>query len=304
MGVISDGKWFSVDPVGLSVVEAAYDMLAQRLADVQDRLPTAAAAEAADVEAVHQLRVACRRASAAVRAYRPLVDRSGNKLRRWLKRLRRAAGPARDADVLLARLRRELDLGNASAQSVLKKMQKTRAKAQRRLNGVYRKARRGGLDRAIERCLRALRRSDGKRVLQPFGEFARSALQHAAEDFVAYDADDATASDLHQLRIAAKRLRYSLELFHSAVDARVRDQGYPLVEELQDRLGTLNDRVAAQALFQSWLAEAPPDELGAFTAGLIVTQHADAERLHREFLDWWLPERRSALLDCLDSIAR
>ena len=41
MGVTSDGKWLSVDPPRARVVKAAQQILASRLADVQDLLPRA-----------------------------------------------------------------------------------------------------------------------------------------------------------------------------------------------------------------------------------------------------------------------
>jgi CHAD domain-containing protein len=302
MRVTSDGKWLLVDPPDVPVVAAAKEILAHRVADVEDALPRAARIDS-DPDSVHQLRVSCRRAAAALRAFRPLVGRRGKKLDRWLKRLRRAAGPARDADVLLARLRRELDPSQCHARQVLAKVERARIEAQRRLAAVGAKAAHGRLMDAGKKCLKALRKVKGASKGKSFAEFAHCALTAAADDMLAIDAHHATFEELHQLRIAAKRLRYSIELFHSAVDPRLRTESYPVVEELQDRLGALNDRVAAQALFQSWLADMPPDGLAAFIASLVVAERAAAEAARRDLLGWCLPTRQAELLERLEALA-
>src|SRR5205085_1507435 len=52
--------------------------------------------------------------------------------------------------------------------------------------------------------------------------------------------DPAAVAELHNMRIAGKRLRYSLELLQTALPARVA----PLldaVQEIQERLGTIHD---------------------------------------------------------------
>jgi len=291
VGVTSDGKWLAVDPADMPVATAATQILALRLADVEAALPLAAS-EPDDAGAhVHQLRVACRRAAAALRAFRSLAPKRSRKLNRWLRRLRRAAGPARDADVLLTRLRRELEAESETGGAILDHIQQTRVKAQRELEAIDARADKGGFRRAIEKCLAAVGNDDDPR---PFAEFAREQFAEAAEALTAADPHTATLDELHQLRIAAKRLRYSIELFHSAAAPALRDQAYPLVEELQDRLGALNDRAAAQERWQRWLAGMPAGATAAAVAALIVAEHAAAQQLRIEFLDWWNTERRQA----------
>jgi CHAD domain-containing protein len=298
MGVTSDGKWLFVEPLDSPVALAASRILEIRFADIEEILPHATRMDS-DVDSVHQLRVSCRRAAAALKAFGPLVGRRGRKLDRWLKRLRRAAGPARDADVLAARLRRELNPAGRCAQLVVARVQEAQRDARRRLVAVGKRASHGGLKDAARSCVKALRKSKSAAAERPFAEFARAALIAAADDMLAIDAHEATFEELHELRIAGKRLRYSIELFHSAADPRLRSESYPIVEELQDRLGTLNDRASAQALFQSWLAGMPPDELAAYVAGLVVAERAAAETIRRDLLAWSLPAQQSALLERL-----
>jgi CHAD domain-containing protein len=113
------------------------------------------------------------------------------------------------------------------------------------------------------------------------------------------DAHEASFAELHQLRIAAKRLRYSIEIFHSAAEPALRVEAYPQVEEIQERLGNLNDRAGSQLRLQRWLGELPADGLAAFAANLVVGEHAAVERFRSEFLAWWTPERQTGLRELL-----
>jgi adenylate cyclase len=299
MDVTCDGKWFWVEPPTARVAAAAERILDIRLADVQKFLPLAARHDADDPEYVHQLRVSCRRAAAALRAFEPLAGRGGRKLKRWLKRLREAAGPARDADVYLARLRSELDPANRYAQEIVDVVRQSRDEAQAALVKIDKQVAAGAFQQAIDKTLDRIARGDGELADQSFAEFARHAIAEAAHAIETVDAAAASVTELHQLRIAAKRLRYAIEIFHSAGAPELRRELYPQVEEMQERLGAVNDRSASQARLQQWLAELPAAGLAAFVAGLVVSEHAAAGRLRREFLQWWTAERHAQVTDGL-----
>src|SRR2546423_3589961 len=104
----SSGKWIDGLHADSAVEDAARRSLEVRLATVAHYLPLAAHLAEHDIEHVHRLRVATRRAAAALKLYR---DRLPQKDARWgkkqLRKIRRAAGEVRDLDVLIARLRRE-----------------------------------------------------------------------------------------------------------------------------------------------------------------------------------------------------
>jgi CHAD domain-containing protein len=295
MDVTCDGKWFWVDPPSGAVGAAAEQILSIRMDDVCRFLPLAARHDADDVEYVHQLRVSCRRAAAALRAFEPIAGRGARKLKPWLKRLRQAAGPARDADVYLARLRTELDPANDFAQQVVDVVAQSRAEAQAALVEIDAEASHGGLQRAVDRCLLRLRQARGKFAIQSFREFAENAVTSAVDDLNVVEPTTASLAELHQLRIAAKRLRYSIEIFHSAAAPELRAELYPHVEEMQERLGAVNDRTSSQGRLQQWLGELPADGMAAFVAGLVVTEHSMAVSLQRDFLAWWTPERAADL---------
>jgi CHAD domain-containing protein len=298
MDVTSDGKWFSVEPPGAPVVEAAEQILALRLQDVQRYLPLAAHHHGDDIEHVHQLRVSCRRAAAALRAFSTLAPRRSKKLGRWLKRIRRAAGPARDADVLVARLRDELNPDNGYAQQLVAVVLQSRCEAQEALVAIDAKTAGGGFQRAADKCLKSIRNADDGWSDCSFIEFAREAIASAAEGLHGVDPSHA-AAELHELRIAGKRLRYAIEIFHSAGAPELRADVYPQIEELQERLGAVNDRAASQLRLQRWLGELPADGLAAFAAAQVVSEHAATNRLRDEFMAWWTADRQSQLREQL-----
>ncbi len=104
------GKWIEGIGPETTVADAARRSLEPRLAVVAHALPLAAHLAEHDIEHVHRLRVATRRAAAALKLYRDWLPQ---KTKRWIKKrlrqIRRAAGEARDLDVLIQRLQRDSD---------------------------------------------------------------------------------------------------------------------------------------------------------------------------------------------------
>jgi CHAD domain-containing protein len=104
------GKWIDGTTPEQPVTSAAREAVKLRLQLVAHYLPLAAASAEEDREYVHQLRVATRRATAALKIFSELLP---NKQLSWMKkrlrRIRQAAGDARDLDVLIARLEQRID---------------------------------------------------------------------------------------------------------------------------------------------------------------------------------------------------
>src|SRR5690242_1684702 len=96
-------KWAEISDPQTPARRFAKSVLTERLDAVESMLPRAVHHHVEDIEHIHQLRVACRRAAAALRAFAPLMNKKPRKLKQWLGVIRDAAGPARDIDVLLAR---------------------------------------------------------------------------------------------------------------------------------------------------------------------------------------------------------
>src|SRR5262245_51299342 len=100
---MADGKWIQDLRPKTPVADAARHVLTVRLQVVRDHLALALHHADEDPEHVHQLRVGTRRARAAVDIFSCCLSaRDYKQARRELRRIRRAAGEARDWDVFLA----------------------------------------------------------------------------------------------------------------------------------------------------------------------------------------------------------
>jgi len=288
-------KWAEIQSSKELPRDFARRVLTERMSVVESLLPLAAHHYREDTEHVHQLRVGCRRASAALRAFEPLFSAKPKSLRKWLKKIRNAAGPARDIDVLLGRFHSEHPQDSVTAYAC-KRLEYERHEVQDKLVQVASKASRGKLVESVEKCLRFL-----AEIPDPSGEIdcrelGRVALRVASNAiFPLADLANPTLTELHQLRITGKRLRYSIEIFHDAFPSELREDVYPVITNLQDRLGKINDRATAQVLFQSWLAPMEANALAADLARRIVSEHEQAMQLNKRFSKWWTEKRVAKL---------
>jgi len=290
------GKWIDGIEADGSVEAAARRSLEARLTAVAQALPLAAYLAEHDVEHVHRLRVSTRRAMAALELYWDWLPRkSARWLKKRLKRIRRAAGDARDLDVLAQRLAR--DYGDRAA-PVVALIAKRRAGVQSSIVDVAERCRRDDrLVRKTGKLLAAIqmqKQTDGPAAT--FREWAVAQLAASATPF--FDAlpdDSADMVALHQFRIRGKELRYTIELVSAAFGSELRKKHYPVVEELQEFLGKIQDHVAAMGHLSEWAKDSRDVELQA-----LLRELADEEREHLvdaigDFRSWWTNERTESL---------
>jgi CHAD domain-containing protein len=223
------------------------------------------------------------------------------KKRRWikkrLKKIRRAAGDARDLDVLADRVRH--DLGD-KAGPVLELVRDLRESAQPAIINVAEKCRRN--DRFAQKTgklieeIRPPRPQSDAQTPESFRAWAAQQLTHAADEFFrVVPADGADAQALHQFRIQTKALRYAIELLAPAFGPDLREVTYPVVEELQERLGAIQDCVVGAKNSRSWVRDADSDEVCELLNQLAEIQDARRQQLTAEFQNWWTPERVAML---------
>lgn len=291
-GIAAHSKWIEGLAADQPVEDAARRVLELRLRRVWELLPAAAYEAEQDVEHVHQLRVASRRAHAALLAFDAyLPRRRGRKLDKQLRRVRRAAGDARDFDVQLARLKSLADSGDASAAELLPRIAKRRAKAQPRIARMHRKLEAQRFPDQVTEMLGRVR-APAEAGEERLGAFAANSIRRATERFFAAEAFAADGyAALHRFRIRAKSLRYTLEIFASLWPDSVREDIYPVVEEAQELLGEIVDRHVAIVRFDSWRRDCRRESVrDAFKQLWKREQTALADSLTK--LDaWWTPER-------------
>jgi CHAD domain-containing protein len=269
-------------------VDVAARALAGRLGAVRRYLKRAAAG--AGTEDIHQLRVWARRADAALRLYADFLSPKRLKwFRKWLKRLRRAAGRVRDSDVFVRWLSGPGDAWPARLKADRRRGHRAIRRLAARLDGGRRLRRR-------TRKLLGRMGAEHAGTAERFADRARASIRPLADAFfAALPGDAADDAALHRFRIRGKELRYGLELLAGAFPPAFRDELYPLVGTLQEKLGLVNDLATAHRRLGEWLA-ATGDP--ATVSHLRRRQAAVGEELVRaraDFRQWWTPELREGL---------
>lgn len=192
-------------------------------------------------EAIHKSRVATRRLKAATDLLAPIVAAKPRRaIRRAGRRLRRQLGPLRDLDVMIGHLN-ELGGGDESAVAWLRDRLLERRDAARR-----RAASRSGHSKALAKLVAWWDlRADVLRSRQQIPVLLAESLRTQLTDFTrrAAELNDPVAgpsSDPHELRIAGKLLRYTLELA-DAGGTRLPISVFRGFKRMQDALGLWHD---------------------------------------------------------------
>jgi CHAD domain-containing protein len=208
----------------------------------------------ADEEAIHDLRVAIRRLRTMLKMARPLFGRwHADAVRAAFAEVMRATGELRDEEVL------EETLGDVSEHPAVAGWLGARQGRERKLRrSVVARIERGDLDRA-RLMLKALLvfPFDPARDLE-LAKFARRTVERArrvVEKGREVPSDDMIG--LHDLRIAYKELRYSIELLAEALPLDARAMLEPCVV-FQKRLGEIHDADVALDVLRK--ARTLPDE--------------------------------------------
>lgn len=260
-------------------------LLRHRLETLFEAMP---AAQTGDVRSVHQARVATRRLRAAFPVLRRSLD--GDAIARAqirVRRMTRALGPVRELDVSLQHLDEFASRGVTTARAISRvrraiieeRLEKRRAMLSAITPGKVERLRRelthvgsgpevGGRPAAVK---------DAERRVERRAHALAEAVHAAGSLYV--------PERLHAVRIAAKKLRYAMEiereLKRSRVTARIRQ-----LKSLQDRLGRLHDlQVLAEQTRTVQATVATTDRrLAADLDALISAIEQDARREHGVYM--------------------
>jgi CHAD domain-containing protein len=302
------GKWIDGLAPEQPAGEAGRRVLEVRLRAAWHWLPLAAERSDGDIEYVHQLRVSNRRAVAALKVFRELLPENMHQsLKDGLRSIRRAAGEARDWDVLAERLkvapRDEVprqgagDLAPRELEVVLRRIADRRRRAQEPICQVHARLVDEAFDREIQRALSQIgRREAESNSREPcFQEAARGQLAEGVERlFAAAAGPMADPDELHQFRIRAKKLRYAMEVFAGAFGAEFRGEVYPIVEQMQKQLGRITDHTMAERRYRELRESADGDEAEPLQRLIDAHQQAAIEAEAR-FREWWTADRMDDL---------
>lgn len=178
--------------------------------------------EARDIEFVHRMRVSSRRLRTALRLFEPCFP--AKPFRRWQREMRaitRALGRARDLDVQIAAVAdfveplRDARLRPGVRRLLLRLTQK-RERAQRKVLSRLADFQASGASESMAAVLSPLAiqprcATPSPVLLQDVREWVRHGL-NAVLEYEPYVAQARAVKELHSLRIAAKHLRYTLEI--------------------------------------------------------------------------------------------
>lgn len=258
-----------------SVTALAVESLSNRLAAVGKLLPLATRFSQKNVELVHYLRIWTRRTSAALNLFRSLLPpQEYREASKKIKRIRRAANSARDLDVMI--LKTKSRKKSKLQKQLLKNLARQRKAAQKSIDQVYRqfyckdkwkKFSRQLIssissENTVEHCSpsETSEVSDQSSDKIPFDKslaqaparvWAVISLRQELDRFLAAQPpSDARLVELHQFRIKAKQLRYSIELLAPFLPPPFFNEVSNHLAEIQESLGDYNDLRNAIAILK------------------------------------------------------
>jgi CHAD domain-containing protein len=273
-----------------------------------------------DPEHVHRMRVASRRLRAAMPIFKSCFP--GKKYRKWLKEIKNitaSLGDARDLDVQIGFLEEylhergmslpEREAGDtvreseaADVSALLRLLQQKRERIQTAVETAGISVGKGGVFDEFGVAL-ASPQSGGKGIRKPraLHRRAQRKISSRIDDLLAYvpavhDPDAVTRH--HEMRIAAKRLRYTLEAFNRLYSGELK-KPVQKVRVLQDVLGQMHDcdvwigylpRFMQEP--QGMESEPPPGrhipgEGWSGIPGLLDDRKQERARLYRAFVEMW-----------------
>lgn len=242
-----------------------------------------------DPEDLHQARVAIRRMRAFLRAGRGLLDPAWcEPLREELGWLGKALGPARDLDVLAARLEADvaaLGADGAAASDLLRALDAERAEARASVVAALSSDRYLAL---LDRLEHVSQPEPGD-TETPLREIWRSEWRRTRKALARLDGSSSDAR-LHAARLRVKRVRYAAEL--AAHELGKRGKAFvDAAKELQGVLGEHQDAVVAESRIRAWAAGDADADAAAL---LSAREHGRMETAREEWPRAWKALRRAA----------
>jgi CHAD domain-containing protein len=193
---------------------------------------------------IHYLRVSIRRFTQTLRVFRDLWDhRHYRKMRRRLRKLMDLCGAVRNCDIAIEIL---AAAGVPAAQDLQDCLEKRRSRAENDLSEQLEIWKSEATMRPWRGWLRiptgkaAGIESRARQILRPLRQTYFEVGSRAAQP-------ETKPDELHELRLAAKGLRYSLEIFGDLAGAGW-EQEIERIREVQDLLGAVNDCVTTSGL--------------------------------------------------------
>ena len=273
-----------------------------------------------DPEHIHRMRVASRRLRAAMPVFKSCFpEKKYRKWRKEIKNITSSLGDARDLDVQIGFLEgylheRERALpgrgttgtpqedGPGDVSALLRVLKQKREQVQPAVEEAMESLRKGGVFDEFGRVLAVPgpgRKDNGKPLA--LHRRAQRNISSRIDDLLSYTPyvhDPEAVTRHHEMRIAAKRLRYTLETFNRLYSGKLK-RPVRTVRALQDALGQLHDCDVWIGYLPGFIQEPPevesdrarrrhiPGEGWPGISGLLEDRKRERVRLYRAFVEMW-----------------
>ncbi len=267
--------------------------------------------KADDIERIHDMRVATRRVRSALPLFEEcLPGKNARKWNREMRRVTRALGTARDTDVQIDFLQGFLDNVEESRyrlgiQRLLLRLRQKRERSQGDVLKAMDRLEQSGVLKEMGDTLRQIRVKARMHRVDEFSPYvyqqAYLAISFRLENMLAYEIyvhQPERLEELHAMRIAAKRLRYTMEVFEPLYQGDLK-QPIKTAREVQTLLGDFHDCDVWVDYLSQFLEEEKERTLEYYghtrpfarlKPGLLYLQQERRERRERvygEFVTFW-----------------
>lgn len=267
--------------------------------------------KAEDIECIHDMRVASRRMRSALALFEKCLP--AKSLKKWNKEMRRvtrALGAARDADVQMDFLQEFLDSltelrYRAGVQRLLLRLQQRREGSREKVIEAMDRLELSGVLEGMSKMLRQIRVHARMNRVDEHSPYvyqqAYVAISLRLEDMLAYEIyvnQPERLEELHAMRIAAKRLRYTMEVFEPLYNGGLKEL-LKTVRKVQTMLGDIHDCDVWVEYLPQFLEEegtrtleyyGHTRPLNRLKTGILYLQQERREhrmKLYQEFVEFW-----------------
>ena len=290
---------------GMRAGRAASRVLAAKVANVREHAPKAMLGE---VEGIHDLRVAVKRLRETMRLFRRLLpQKRRDAMMPVVEMLNDTLGAVRERDVMIrdaAKLAEEAGDDGGLCALAAAQWRTERAVAFEHLVKVWAQMCSEGLFPALDEIARRTARRGRKANRLPLERFVYRAVTRALERVhqrLGPALESADPVPMHRLRIAVKRLRYSMEPFRTVMPALV--EPCKMATEAQELLGLTHDLDVLREALAGHLDEVEPKRRAAaegLPAALDARREESAQRAHEVAERFTDAQFDRAILDAID----
>ena len=250
-----------------------------------------------DIEYIHRLRVASRRLRAALNIFEECLPKK--QIKAWkkaVKNLTVSCGTARDEDVLitfLEKYKKDLDPRATAGIEYLIQVQKARRLLmQSDVVKVLDSLQTSGILADLLDTCRSIRRNTNDqnlnvKTLSTYRK-ARNRIVARLDELLTLSRfvhDQSAIAKHHELRIAAKRLRYTMEIFSTIYSGGLKDQ-IELMKRFQDVLGEMHDYYVWSQDLRAHRQEIPAEARYGMNKLLVYLGKQRTSR-YRDFVSLW-----------------